>query len=90
MLIKRGVELDITDSFGMTALHYAAYNKCDVLVQEVLRSAGTEAGDLANIFDHFGRTASVSLFWNTTMNEQGREHHIKSFKIIRKITSNLL
>ena len=69
MLIKKGVELDVCDTYGMTALHYAAYNKCDVLVQEVLRAAGNEAKDLVNIFDNVGRTPGNALFWNRDAND---------------------
>ena len=53
----------------MTALHYAVYNKCDVLVQAILRAAGSKANSLTDIYDNSSRTPVTALFWNDNLND---------------------
>ena len=46
MLIKHNVDIEAQDSRGLTALHYAAFNKCDILVQTIIRAAGNRRGSM--------------------------------------------
>lgn len=53
----------------MTALHYAVYNKCDILVQTILRAAGSSKNSLTDVYDNASRTPVTALFWNSELND---------------------
>ena len=38
-------------------------------MQEMIRSAGSEAESLVNMYDDVGRNAASALFWNTDTND---------------------
>ena len=83
MLIKANVSIDAADRLGMTALHYAVWNKCDVLVQCIIRAAGSRAESLVNSYDNTGRTPITALFWNTDLNDT------QSVRILTDLSSAL-
>ena len=53
----------------MTALHYAVYNKCGILVQTILRAAGPGKNALTDVYDNASRTPVTALFWNNELND---------------------
>ncbi|CAG5106021.1 Oidioi.mRNA.OKI2018_I69.chr1.g2646.t1.cds [Oikopleura dioica] len=67
LLIEKGVSVDDADKFGITPLHYAAYNKSASLVETIMRTPNSSA--LLEAFDDGCRTPTLALFWNENLND---------------------
>ena len=67
LLIEKGVNVDDADKFGITPLHYAAYNKSASLVETIMKTPNSAT--LLEQFDDGCRSPTLALFWNEHLND---------------------